>query len=64
METARQRQKRRRPSLSSWGASGFAVGFTSGYVSIGSWIAGLLLGIGMALALGMAGRSQARNVNC
>lgn len=53
-------QKNKKLSLSNWSAAGFAIGFASGYVSLGGWVPGIILGIGLSIAMGLAGTSYTK----
>jgi hypothetical protein len=53
----KERSKNNKLTLSAWSGAGFAIGFACGYVSLNSWVSGVILGIGLALALGIAGQN-------
>jgi len=57
MAASRKKQKNKATGWSSWSAAGFAVGFACGFTVLGGGVWGVLMGIGLAIVMGVAGKS-------
>lgn len=43
-----------------WSAAGFAAGFAIGYLTLDGVASGIIMGIGLALAMGLGGKEYAK----